>query len=186
MLVGVDKNFKYKKVNNFLTKEEIKLFSHYSKMKHRWGFGTTPQDGPSPFENSYYADPFTESFLLTKREKMEKELNAVLLPTYSFYRLYTYGGELKPHIDRPSCEISVTIMVDSEGTPWPFYANEEEFILKPGEAVIYKGCEVPHYRKRFKGDWHSQIFLHYVDAHGPFAEFAGDKRAMIGEPKVYY
>jgi hypothetical protein len=184
MLGSLDKNFKFKKISNFLNEEEIKLFSHYSRMKHRWSFGEIIEDNISPFENSYYADFFTESFLLTKRERMEKELNIILLPTYSYYRLYAYGAELFPHQDRPSCEISVTVMVDSDGTPWPFYADGQEFILEKGEAVIYKGCEVTHFRKKFKGDWHSQIFLHYVDAHGPYAEFAGDKRTMIGQQKL--
>tara|TARA_R110000822_G_scaffold273272_1_gene395738 strand:+ start:215 stop:772 length:558 start_codon:yes stop_codon:yes gene_type:complete len=185
MLGSVDKNFKFKKVTNFLTKEEIELFSLYSKMKHRFEYGQVEldSDGIAPFENSYYADLFTESLLLTKRKKMEEELGAVLLPTYSFYRLYTYGAELKPHTDRESCEISVTIKVDSDGEPWTFYADGEGFDLNNGDAVIYKGREVKHWRNPFKGDWHSQIFLHYVDQKGPFASFAGDNRQMIGQKR---
>lgn len=184
MLGSVDKNFKYKKVKNFLTSEEIELFSHYSRMRHRFDFGTTIENKICAFENSYYGDYFTESLLLSKRKKMESELNATLLPTYSFFRVYTYDGELVPHKDRPACEISVTIMVDSDGTPWPFYADKEEILMDKGDAVLYRGCDISHSRKKFRGDWHSQIFLHYVDAQGPHAEWAGDKRPMIGEPAI--
>ena len=37
--------------------------------------------------------------------------------------------------------------------------------LKPGDAVIYKGCDVKHWREPYEGDYHIQTF-HYVDANG--------------------
>jgi hypothetical protein len=50
------------------------------------------------------------------------------------------------------------------------------YITKPGEGVIYKGCEQLHWRepfrkiqKEFEGDivW-SQVFLHYIEAGGQY------------------
>jgi hypothetical protein len=38
--------------------------------------------------------------------------------------------------------------------------------LEPGDAAIYSGCEIEHWREEFKGDWHAQTFLHYVDKNG--------------------
>jgi len=55
--------------------------------------------------------------------------------------------------------------------------------LKPGQAVVYLGCELEHWRKEFEGDWHAQTFLHYVDANGDNKEWFLDKRKLLGEQK---
>ena len=106
---------------------------------------------------------------------MEKETNLELIPTYSFTRVYTYNSDLPKHKDRPACEISVSVMIASDGTIWPFYMDGKELLLEPGDACIYLGCELQHYRKNFTGDWHAQCFLHYVDQNGPFADYKYDK-----------
>ena len=44
--------------------------------------------------------------------------------------------------------------------------------IKKGDGVIYKGREITHSRKKLKEknpSWQHQIFLHYVDLNGPFA-----------------
>ena len=121
-----------------------------------------------------------ESLLLTKSDLMEKETNLKLYPTYSYWRMYTKFAELKKHTDRPSCEISVTVMIGSDGTPWPIFIGGKEIELNDGDAVIYLGCEISHWREEFKGDWQAQVFLHYVDAEGVNKEFNRDKRLIWG------
>jgi hypothetical protein len=95
--------------------------------------------------------------------------------------MYTKYSELLKHVDRPSCEISVTVNIGSDGTSWPIYIKGNPVNLKPGEAVIYLGCELPHWRESFKGDWCAQVFLHYVDKNGKNKEWAYDKRSTLGE-----
>ncbi len=63
------------------------------------------------------------------------------MPTYAFTRFYTYNAELVKHTDRPACEISVSVMWDSDGTKWPLYVDGNPVDMKPGDAVIYLGCE---------------------------------------------
>jgi hypothetical protein len=92
-------------------------------------------------------------------------------------------ADLKKHTERPSCEISVTVMIGSDGTKWPIFIEDNEVVLQPGDAVIYLGCELEHWREEFKGDWHSQVFLHYVDANGPYSNFAIDGRPLFGITK---
>jgi hypothetical protein len=58
-----------------------------------------------------------------------------------------------------------------------------EINMEPGDAAIYLGCEVEHWREEFKGDWHAQTFLHYVDKNGLNKEWARDKRILYGMPK---
>ena len=121
-----------------------------------------------------------ESFLLTKFDLMEKETSLKLHPTYSYWRMYTKLADLKKHTDRPSCEISVTAMIGSDGTSWPIFIGGKEIELNDGDAVIYLGCEIPHWREEFLGDWHAQVFFHYVDSNGPYKEFNRDKRMLWG------
>jgi PKHD-type hydroxylase len=45
---------------------------------------------------------------------------------------------------------------------------------KPGDGVLYKGCEIEHSRHEFKGDEYVQVFLHYVDSEGPHKDHVYD------------
>jgi len=51
--------------------------------------------------------------------------------------------------------------------------------------MIYSGCDLEHWRKPFKGTVCGQVFLHYNNANGPFAETNKfDKRPMLGIPRL--
>ena len=50
-------------------------------------------------------------------------------------------------------------------------------MLEEGDAMVYKGCEVEHWREPYnEGTKLAQVFLHYVDANGPHAEWKNDKK----------
>jgi hypothetical protein len=177
------KEFKYKIIKNFLSKEEINLAKNYFIMKQRSNFLSFDESQASKTCDSYwYGDPLTESFLLNKLKIMEKETGLQLNPTYGFARMYTYLATLPKHKDRPECEVSVTVMVGSSGEEWPIYMDGTELHLKPGDAAIYLGCDVKHWREEFLGDWHSQFFLHYVDKNGPHKDRIADGRSSWGRP----
>jgi hypothetical protein len=53
-------------------------------------------------------------------------------------------------------------------------------ILDKGDIVVYKGMVSEHWREPYKGKQQIQIFMHYVDADGPHAEWSLDKRPMLG------
>jgi hypothetical protein len=97
--------------------------------------------------------------------------------------MYTLNANLDKHKDRPACEVSVTVMIGSDGTKWHIFMAGKEFELKTGDAVIYLGCELEHWREEFKGDWHAQTFLHYVNKNGPNKEWHLDKRLTLGQQK---
>ena len=177
------KKLKYKLIKNFFSQEELKILNNYVKIKHRLNFRNFDLIQSVNKDTSFYADPLTESLLLTKFDLMEKETNLKLHPTYSFWRMYTKFADLKKHTDRQSCEVSVTAMIGSDGTPWPIFLGESKIELNKGDAVIYLGCEIPHWREEFLGDWHAQVFFHYVDANGPNKEFNRDKRIYWGTEK---
>jgi len=180
----IGKDFKYKIINNFLNKNEVEICKKYFIMKHRSNITNFDEKQTSVTSDSYwYADPLAESLLLCKLKKMEKETGLELNPTYAFSRMYTYLATLPKHKDRPECEISVTVMVGSSGEEWPIYMDGTELHLKAGDAAIYLGCDVEHWRNEFMGDWHSQFFLHYVNKNGPYAHKIADGRQLWGVPK---
>jgi hypothetical protein len=144
------------------------------------------------------------------RMKLEKEIGKKLYNTYYYDRFYNPGQELTNHVDRPSCEISVTIHISSNvSNPWPIWiktpdtyddpkkkeniikkGENRSVILNPGDGMIYKGCERPHWReplpREYKRTWYGkkkeiedlyyhQIFFHYVLADGLRANFAFDR-----------
>jgi hypothetical protein len=130
---------------------------------------------------------------------LEKNLGMDLHPTYFYDRFYFVGQQLLRHSDRPACEVSVTLQISSNhpDDPWPIWferpdGTESYALMNDGDAVVYKGCEREHWRdplpskynkaqrlwRKVRGladdTYHHQIFLHYVDANGPFCHMAGD------------
>lgn len=115
---------------------------------------------------TYYSLPAINTVLGLLLGRISESAQKRLLPAYSYCRIYNYGDELKPHVDREACEWSVTINL-SQTDPWPIHIGTDVFDISPGDGVLYKGCEVEHWREPFRGSEHVQIFLHYVDSEGP-------------------
>lgn len=176
----IGKDFKYKKINNFLTKEEQCLLQKYCEIKHITNQTNFDIIQIPSGDTMQYGDPIMESLMLNKKELMEQHTGKKLYATYSFWRMYTKFSPLPPHKDRPSCEISVTVHIGSDGTPWPLFIDGKPNETKPGDALIYLGCELEHYREPFQGDWQSQVFLHYVNKEGKNKEWEKDKRLTWG------
>ena len=152
--------------------------------------------------NSYakYGDRLMETLLIKTIDIMQKKTGLKLVPTYSYTRLYRTGNILRRHKDRPSCEISTTLCLG--GDHWPIYLDPTggdyvideyknihkpgapkgiEVNLKPGDMLIYSGCELEHWREPFQGQLCGQVFLHYNHADGQFAKTnLYDKRPMLG------
>ena len=67
-------------------------------------------------------------------------------------------------------------MSRKEGKIWPIFITNTAVMLEEGDAVLYKGCEVEHWREPYtEGTKQAQVFLHYVDANGPYTEWKNDK-----------
>jgi hypothetical protein len=165
----------------------ITLYTLFDEMQN-----LSLEEGPNPqIPNSHssYGDPMMESLLVHLHKHMEEQTGLTLYPTYSYYRVYRPGAELKIHKDRPSCEISTTLMLGADYKDnndlyeWPIYMDGKKVNMSPGDMVIYRGCELDHWREMFtapEGSYHSQVFLHYVDANGPYADYKWDKRSGVG------
>ena len=152
------------------------------------------------------------------RKKLEKELGRKLYNTYYYDRYYFPGQALTKHADRAACEISVTLHISTNlpddlkdcpikiKTPDVYTdksksailvpGEERSCVLNPGDGMVYKGCERPHWRdpmptpsdpvtnlfrnKKKKKDkkseyYYHQIFFHYVLQDGERAQCAWDR-----------
>lgn len=136
-------------------------------------------------QNAYscYGHCVGESLLLHIQPKIEELVGFKLFPTYSYYRVYELGHEMPIHTDRDSCEISVSMTLKYNKTNWSIKIEDREIYLEPGDALIYKGREFPHWRDTYEGEEGSyliQIFMHYVDSEGQFSHLKYDGRKGIG------
>tara|TARA_R100000149_G_C5868933_1_gene133198 strand:+ start:631 stop:1245 length:615 start_codon:yes stop_codon:yes gene_type:complete len=146
-------------------------------------------DGQVPETFSIYSDIVFETLLQDIKPMMEKETEMKLYPNYSYARLYKKGDVLKRHKDRMACDISTTLNLG--GQPWPIYLDPTgkegkkgvKIDLNPGDMLIYRGCDLEHWREPFKGNDCAQVFLHYNKKSKNAVKFDG--RPMLGLP-VYF
>ena len=114
------------------------------------------------------------------KDLIEPIIGMELLKTYNYFRVYQKGAYLKPHFDRPACEISVSLNLG--GDDWELGIFDYDhvphtYLLKAGDALIYHGCDLAHWRPdKFKGNELVQIFLHHVDRYGQYAWARDDIR----------
>ena len=180
-------NNKYIIVRNFLDKDFIRLVSAYMQNYINRGNFNPSRDGDNESKISWYADPLIETILDTCTAGVELQTGLNLIPTYSYARVYREGDELVRHVDRPACEISVTCNVYANTKQFIYMqdelngGNEVEIFLEPGDAIIYRGCEIVHWRKKLQpGEINAQFMMHYVQKDGQYADRAYDTRPGLG------
>lgn len=155
--------------------------------------GTVSNDSDVPGSPSFYGDFVMENLGFFLQNKIEKITGTPLLQTYAFLRVYKYGDSLRAHIDRPACEISVTLCLryPQNEKIYPIYIDNTKYKksrnmenggvsqanLEMGSALIYRGCECSHWRNKYtEGTKLAQVFLHYVDANGDSRQLKNDGR----------
>jgi hypothetical protein len=170
---------------DFLDKENCQQY--VQEFKKLIDQGKARKDEQCPLSFSLGHTSLFDSLLEQLTSNVEAATGKKLLPTYAYARWYAPGDELKIHQDRPSCEISATITLGFQGSSWPIYMgydgdkqNCRQINMSVGDAVVYKGCEMYHWREKYvEGQWQAQVFIHYVDANGPNAAWKYDKRDRL-------
>lgn len=177
---------KYAVVRGCLAEPQLSLLYKYACK--RAAIGTMTHDGQVPDAWSAHGDLFMDGLLLDTLPLAEEVTQAKLFPTYSYFRVYKNGDVLAKHNDRPSCEISLSLCLGYEAeTPWPIWIEGPEGVasieLQPGDALFYRGIECSHWREPLVGERAVQVFLHYVDQNGPYAEWKFDKRPSLSSQR---
>jgi hypothetical protein len=168
----------YLHIPGFITDGEAQLlakeFKEYCKKFNIQG------DPQAPNSQAIYNFLPLVKLLVKKVTHVNELLGEDVLPTYTYARVYKNNSVLERHRDRPACEISITLNL-AKDTNWPIFfqlpdGSETSIELNPGDAVLYLGCQSDHWRNKFEGEEHVQLFLHYVRADGPKAWAFFDKQ----------
>ena len=178
------KQSKYTVLRQVVSPQSAQLMTTYALLQQQWPGYYQPED-VFRAANGRYADAMSETLLLEAKPVMEKATGLNLLPCYSYLRVYGPGAVLPRHLDRPSCEVSASLALGIRaGSAWPLCVHadgqDKPIALAPGDMLIYRGADVPHWRETFTGEWCVQVFLHYVDAAGAYTDFKFDGREQIG------
>lgn len=168
--------------------EYFREYLHTLKINNKLELG----DAQVPESDCLYGDPAFDTFMLMSTNFISKIVNKKLLPAYTYARIYHNGAELLPHLDREQCEHSVTLSLGGEyDSIWPIWAKHPEkhdnpimIDLYPGDVMIYKGTEIYHWRDKFLGKSQYQLFMHFVDNDGKYADQLYDTRPYIGLPST--
>lgn len=189
----------YTVVKNVISKDLANFLNSYFLLKKQLCNFLNERNELSPFDSSYgnftdkqvpnsyshYADITFENLLIQLKPLTEKNTGLKLIENYSYARIYIKNNELKRHKDRRSCEISTTLNLG--GDDWPIYLDPTgktnnkgiKINLNPGDMLIYRGCDLEHWREPFTGKICSQVFLHYNDiSNKDFIKY--DNRPMLG------
>lgn len=154
-----------------------------------------------------HGDYLMETLMDMSTPVVEQNVGKKLWPTYSYFRIYDKGSDLRIHTDRESCEYTVALCLgaspvdqpyeifvgeEDETSDYKYYSDDGEykryridhkFPMLPNNALIFKGMDKIHWREICHHDHFITAFLHYVDQDGPYKDFKFDKRQMLGEKK---
>ena len=148
--------------------------------------------GQIPHTYSCYSDIVMETLMLKCQPIMEKTTGLKLNPAYTYARIYKNEDVLKRHKDRFSCEISTTMNLG--GDKWDLYLEPSgqegkkgiKVNLEQGDMLVYSGCELEHWREKFKGKFCGQVFLHYNNKKTKGSgQNLFDKRPHLGLPSWF-
>lgn len=193
----------YETVRRAVDPEVLQLLTYQVYQYKDWCYAitNTNKDETFAFKDCMVENSFTMNSILFEKingafvfegllqmmlPTIQKVVGIDLLPAYACARIYYPGAVMKRHLDRPSCEYSATMCIDRKGDGWPIWVETKDKVSvpiyqKPGDMLIYKGTEVPHWRNKYtEGTEQIQVFLHFVNANGPYRQYAYDGRPSLG------
>lgn len=168
-----------------LVDEQFALVLYHVLLLRSWR-GVVKHDRQAPTADSHWGDATLDATLLVLKAKIEQTSGCRLLPTYAYARLYFRGDELARHRDRASCQVAATIHLGaSGGASQPIWFEPDIAVNQnPGDAVVYLGDSIDHWREPFDGNNFGQLFLNYVFADGERAGLIYDGRLDAFPPSV--
>lgn len=159
----------YLVVKNLIDASEALSLYNYTLNNMEAGTLKDPQALGSP---SFYQDKTMIELHKKLLPKTEALLKRKLFPSFCYYRTYRTGAVLKAHKDRKACEISISLNLGQQGELWDLWLldhdeNARNITLAPGDALIYRGCKLSHWRgKLTNADFVSQTFFFFNEPKG--------------------
>ena len=191
-------------IKEFLPQQILNLIYSYSVLKFSNQRKFNIIEGQSSSLIYEHGDYLMETLMDMSTPVVEQNVQKKLWPTYSYFRIYDKGSDLKIHTDRESCEYTVALCLGADpiDTPYEIFIGEKDensdykyydsegnfnryridykFPMVPNNAIIFKGMDKIHWREICTHDHFITVFLHYVDQEGEYKEYKYDKRKMLG------
>lgn len=95
-------------------------------------------------------------------------------PSYAFLSMYGKDGICPPHRDRPQCQFTIDLQIESNGV-WPIMLEDiiveplqppidKSYNLEDGQALCYSGTDQKHYRSKMDlpCTFMNLAFFHFV------------------------
>jgi hypothetical protein len=164
------------------------LYLMFHLREHR---GEGARDDQVPGASSFWGDSTLDALLVTLLPDVERAAGIPLIPTYCYGRLYRRGDALRRHLDRDEAEVVATVHLGYRGAaPAPIRlaapggGRVESITQRPGDALVFLGTRLEHWRDAFAGDDFGQLFLNYVRSDGPSRARALDGRTRQFPPLI--
>ena len=180
----------YLKISKLVSQDVLSLLKSYYEICERIGRFST--DAQCPLSKSLGHDAGFDAVLNWLCPAISAIAERELTPTYSYTRIYGQGDVLSRHVDRPACEITVSICITiPNGYPTsPLFlqapgSDTGTILLSEGDACVYKGTEIYHWRDAFPCYGYCQLFLHYITPTNPlYYSEKQDGRSDLGITRV--
>lgn len=110
------------------------------------------------------------------KTKLEEELEIELEPSYSYQLTYLNNSYMIPHVDKPSCDVTLSVHIESnipdsqKNSLFPLWLldyNQKfvKFNMNPNDAVLYNGPKIVHWRNPLlfsREVFYNQVMFHYT------------------------
>jgi Sulfotransferase family len=123
--------------------------------------------------HGWHNEPTARFFQHQLTDLVSRVAGEPLKTTYSYSSAYCGGATLRAHLDRQQCDFTLSLLIDrsadSEVDSWPLWfqapAGRTRVTLGLGDAVLFRGCELPHWRAAAPADQaQTMLLFHYVPA----------------------
>lgn len=157
-------------VPTLLTAAHVAALARYFRAlidSGRWALG----DAQVARRRGWHNEPIAGYFHLQLTDVVRRIAGEPVRPTYCYASAYRGGAALRAHTDRKQCEYTLSLLVDhcapSSLARWPLWfqapSGPVSVTLDPGDAVLFRGCELPHWRAAAPSDQEQiTLLFHYV------------------------
>lgn len=155
-------------LRNFLDPYLVQFLASYFKCAEGYQEAVFETDWTSA---NAHSDACGDTVMYVIRSAIEAHTGLKLLPTYSFVRMYSKGDSLGRHKDGKQNQVSCNICIEKD-SDWPLGISDGKedhtVIMEPGDAVIYQGYALDHWREKFTGGRQVQLISGYVVEGGEY------------------
>ena len=136
--------------------------------------GMSLGDNSSPLRYVAYNESVAQFFHLQLTTLVSEVAGTQVKPSFVYVVAYQGNADLPVHTDRQQCEYAVSLLVDYTPEPfdqssWPLYFETAKGTCcvwqALGDAVLYRGRSLPHFRKQLSATSTSTSILFYYVNH---------------------